>query len=498
MSLAVQTQVLEIVNPMVNEQRTLVIGIDVGTSGVRAAAVSAAGEVYAEAEHPLTSDRRATGGVHEQSPDDWWSAVCQSTRKIIKTLNESGRASYIAGVAVTSTSGTLVVTGPTGRPLRPALLYDDSRGGDIATTLNSQAAPGTPRLNASQSLVKAAWVQQTDPEVWARTRYLLHPADWLTGRLTGEFGLSDYSDSLKLGYEPEFGTWGEAVARAGIPSELLPRIYRPGEQVGTVSSAAALETNLPPGTPVLAGTTDGIASLIASGASQPGDANTTLGTTIVWKALATNRPRITGGVYCHLHPSGLWAPGAASNTGMGSLRVRQPGVSVAEMDHLAAAYLPSPMVCYLLAGRGERFPFLNSQAETFLEGEAREPAEQHAAELQSIGFVERWGYEVLASCGVEVGDKVFSTGAAAMSGVLSQLRSNILNRAVARAQPGTAAFGAAILAASGTIHAGDVSGAIQAMTKVAESFQPSPAAAKQFDEIYGRFRQACTRRGYGV
>ena len=248
----------------------------------------------------------------------------------------------------------------------------------------------------------------------------------------------------------------------------------------------------------MAGATDGIASLIASGACQPGDANTTLGTTIVWKALATNRPRITGGIYCHLHPSGLWAPGAASNTGMGSLRVRQPGVSAAEMDQLAAAHLPSPIVCYLLAGRGERFPFLNAQAETFLEGDTHEPAEQHAAELQSIGFAERWGYEVLAGCGVEVGEKVFSTGAAAASGVLSQLRSDILKRVVVRAQHATAAFGAAILAASGTIYAGDVTGTIQTMTKFAESFQPSPTAAKRYDEIYAQFRQACTRRGYGA
>jgi xylulokinase len=183
---------------------------------------------------------------------------------------------------------------------------------------------------------------------------------------------------------------------------------------------------------------------------------------------------------------------------MGSLRVRQPGVSAAEMDHLAVDYLPSPVICYLLAGRGERFPFLNTQAETFLEGDAREPAEQHAAELQSIGFAERWGYEVLEGYSVKVGDKVFSTGAAAASGVLSQLRSNNLNRVVVRAQHGTAAFGAAILAASGTIHAGDVTGAIQAMTKVAESFEPVPAAAKRYDEIYRRFREACARRGYGA
>ena len=69
---------------------------------------------------------------------------------------------------------------------------------------------------------------------------------------------------------------------------------------------------------------------------------------------------------------------------------------------------------------------------------------------------------------------------------------------LAHPSQGTAAFGAAILAASGTIYAGDVTGAIQAMTKVAESFKPSPELAARYDEIYGRFRQACTRRGYGA
>jgi len=134
---------------MAKEQQTLVIGIDVGTSGVRAVAASATGEVGAEAEYPLSSDRRAAGGVHEQIPEDWWSAVCHCTQQIARRLDESAGA-CLAGVAVTSTSGTLVVTGPTGRALRPALLYDDSRGAKIVETLNRQASAGpsprTPRF----------------------------------------------------------------------------------------------------------------------------------------------------------------------------------------------------------------------------------------------------------------------------------------------------------------------------------------------------------------
>jgi hypothetical protein len=92
------------------------------------------------------------------------------------------------------------------------------------------------------------------------------------------------------------------------------------------------------------------------------------------------------------------------------------------MDRLAANDFPTSVVCYLLPGQGERFPFAHPQAESFVEGKPRDAGESYAAQLQSIGFVERWGYEILEECGVKTGDRVLSTGAAAKSPVLSQLR----------------------------------------------------------------------------
>jgi sugar (pentulose or hexulose) kinase len=263
-----------------------------------------------------------------------------------------------------------------------------------------------------------------------------------------------------------------------------------------VSLQASAETGLPAGTPILAGASDGVAGLIASGASLPGHANTTLGTTLIWKSLTKRKPNPAPGVYCHLHPSGLWAPGAASNTGMGSLTATDQSASPAELDRLAAPFLPTRVVCYFLPGQGERFPFVSSAAETFVEGEPRQPGEWHAAQLQSIAFAERWGYEVLERCGVDHGDVVFSAGGAARSPILSQLRSHVLKRTVVRCRYPTAAFGAAILTATGALYSGDVSGAIQAMTTVCESYSPSDQMAQCYDEIYGLFREACTRRGY--
>ncbi len=470
----------------------VVIGVDVGTSGLRAVAADIAGNLISSNERPILSDTRPAPTLHEQDPNEWWRETCSALRQLTAELSQSGSSPEIKGIAVTSTSGSLIIADESGRPLRQAILYDDRRTVAVAEELNRKAAAKI--VDASYSLARALWIREQEPLLWETTRYLLHPADWLAGKLTGEFGHSDYSDALKLGYDPEAKRWSDAVALAGIPTEMLPNVHSPGQRMGVVSSVAARETGLAVGIPVVAGATDGIASLVASGATAAGDANTTLGTTLVWKALSPCKPAAVGGIYSHLHPTGLWAPGAASNTGPGCLRVEGNG-DRAEMDRQAATVLPTSLVCYLLPGQGERFPFSNNQATTFVEGPRGDDVEWYAAQLQSIAFAERWGYEVLERAGVEVKGQVYSTGGAAASPVFSQLRANVLRRTVIRSRYPTSAFGAAILAAAGTLFEGNAAAAIHSMTSPAETHDPSDAAAR-YEEIYTKFRMACSERGY--
>ena len=136
----------------------------------------------------------------------------------------------------------------------------------------------------------------------------------------GNWGFSDYSNALKLGYDQETGDWTAAVGLADIPASMLPRVVAPGDQVGAVSARASEETGLTAGVPVLAGASDGLASLIGSGASEAGHANTTLGPPWFGKSLPPPSRGLGPGMYCHHLPSNLWAPGAASNTGPGSLQ----------------------------------------------------------------------------------------------------------------------------------------------------------------------------------
>ena len=279
---------------MSKQIQLIFIGIDVGTSGVRAAAAGVTGTVLAEAECPLNSVRPPGSSIHEQDPQEWWKAVCLTVKQTVAKLKLLDCAIEVGGTAVTSTSGTLVVVDKYGKPLRPAILYDDGRAAAIAQEINQQGKPPTIRLNASFSLAKAAWLRREEPGVWSQIRYLLHPADWLSGKLTGQYGMSDTSNVLKLGYEPETGRWNDAVWLAGVSKEQLPQVASPGKVVGVISTKASADTGLPVDSKVMAGATDGMTGLLASGVNQFGHANTTLGTTLIWKVLVEQKPKTSG------------------------------------------------------------------------------------------------------------------------------------------------------------------------------------------------------------
>ncbi len=118
----------------------IVLGIDVGTSGVRSLAVTAEGEVLAQACAELC-DLPTTGAAHEQDANAWWRALCGTLRDLQKSLASGLRKASIVGISVTSTSGSLVLTDAQGEPVRPAMLYDDGRAGAVASELNRRLPP---------------------------------------------------------------------------------------------------------------------------------------------------------------------------------------------------------------------------------------------------------------------------------------------------------------------------------------------------------------------
>lgn len=453
-------------------------------------------------------------GHIEQWPGGWWEAACACLRQITHQIP----ARSIHAVSVTSTSGTICLLDSEGDPLLPALMYNDARAKSEADEVQKAGADLANRMgyrfNSSFALAKLLWLARHREDVLRRARHIVHAADFLTGRLTGNYDVTDFSNALKTGYDlaPDDGVpgrfghrWPDFIgAKLGLPVEKLPRVIEPGEIIGKVTPEAAQATGLHPGTLVAAGMTDGCASQIAAGAVAPGDWNSTLGTTLVIKGVTAQLLRDDQGrIYSHRHPDGYWLPGGASNVGGAILANQFPGADLVALDRSALQLSPTDWVAYPLEGRGERFPFVRPDAEGFMlplsgqgiPGGAPDPETQYTAYLEGIAYVERLAYEMLEGLGAHVGDRIYAAGSCARSDAWLQMRADVLGRAFVRpAEPG-AAMGAAILAASRT-HYGGVIEAARAMVQLEQRLEPRPAFRGRYGEGYRCFRAACSERGY--
>jgi len=487
-----------------SKRKELLLGIDVGTQGARVLVADAEGGVVALATKAF--EQLALPGLPEghleQEPAVWWAATCECLQSVLAQLRDAGRSpdEIVAG-AVDSTSGTIVLLDADNNVLRPALMYNDRRAGREADEINAFAADFCEkvgyRFNSSFALPKILWLSRHEPEVWAATKTVAHAADYIVGRLTGVFNVSDQSNSLKTGFDLVNFRWPDWIeAGLDIPLSRLPSVVFSGEPIAPISIACAMETGLSTTTQIVGGMTDGSADQIASGAHRPGDWNTVLGTTITLKGLTRDIIKDPlGRVYCHRHPQGFWMPGGASNVGARVLDERFPGADKIALGAAALDLSPTDLTIYPLVQTGERFPFVRPKANGFVDGDAQSEAELYAAYLEGVAFTERLAYDVVQELGAEVGERIYTTGGGARSPEWLQIRADILGRELARAANASAAMGCAILAASKTLFS-DVGEAAAAMTTVDYVVEPRKAIRSRYEDAYGHYLAALRQRAY--
>ncbi|MFJ4684919.1 FGGY-family carbohydrate kinase [Streptomyces sp. NPDC088789] len=453
------------------------LGIDVGTQGVRALLVALDGTVLGEGAAPLTG--RRDGNRHEQDPAHWWRAVCAAARRATEG------AAPVTGVAVCATSGTVLLTDRRGRPTSPALMYDDGR----AAAHGARARTAGLAVQDTWALPKARWLTET----YGPGR-LTHQSDVITAHLVGRPVPTDSSNALKSAYDVQRDTWPDIL---GLPDGALPDVVRPGTRLGAVCPAAAEATGIPAGTPVIAGTTDGCAAQIASGALDEGAWNSVLGTTLVLKGVSATPLRdSTGVIYNHRAPDGAWLPGGASSVGAGVLTAAFPGADPAAMDTRAAAFEPSGAVAYPLVSPGERFPFLAPDATALVLGEPGGDADLWAALLQGVAFTERLCLDHVDQLGAPVRGPLTFTGGATRSAYWNRLRTDVLARPVHLPAHPEPALGMAALAAYATQGAASLSDITRTMVRVATTLTPTPARTARFAESYTRLITALETRGW--
>ena len=248
------------------------LGIDIGTSGARAALLDETGAVAA-----LAATRFAAVGGDAKAPATW-------RRALQATLNDLAARADLIGVeslAVDGTSGTMLALDADNEPIGLAIMYDEPcRDASLLEHIAAAAPTGSPALGASSALARALALQ-----LIPGAKRVLHQADWIAGLFSGRFDRSDENNALKTGYDVFARRWPAWIEKAGAKVELLPKVFSPGTPIGA-ASAFAQSLGLPATAIVCAGTTDGCASFLATGAKEIGDAVTALGSTLVLKLLA--------------------------------------------------------------------------------------------------------------------------------------------------------------------------------------------------------------------
>ena len=419
---------------------SVTLGLDFGTSGARVMAVDATGTLVADARTPWPAN----------GSDDWPAAWETALWELLTSLPSAVRA-QVRALALDGTSATcLLVDATSGAPLTQALLYNAACT-EALPAVAALAPKGHTCVAATSTLAKLmTW--HTAGRV-ARNAVLAHQADHIAALLHGRVGVSDWNNALKLGFDPEASAWPPWLIGSQVGHALPRAVVRPGACIGPLTPAAASRAGLPADCVVAAGTTDSIAAFLASfgdGAAEmaPGDAVTSLGSTLAVKMLSRTRiDDAVHGIYSHRIGDDTWLVGGASNTGGAVLKALFGDSD--KLRTLSARIIPgvaSPLDYYPLNAPGERFPVNDAKLEPRLSPRPADEAEFLHGVLESRARIEARGYQLLAAQGAPPLRRVLTAGGGGANEQWVAIRQRLLGVPVSRATQGEAAYGAALLA----------------------------------------------------
>lgn len=407
------------------------LGIDFGTSGARAIALDAAGTARARVQHSFPEPR--------PEPATWQQVLWS----LLADLPASIRA-RTGAIALNGTSATVLLCDGAGHPLGAPLYYNDKRAAACASEIAAVAPASHVTCSATSSLAKLLWWQQQP--MFEQGQYFLHQADWLGFLLHGQLGCSDYHNALKLGCDPATGLYPHWLLNLCVRPEILPQVGAPGRAIAPITPAVATHFGFPADCWVRAGTTDSIAAFLASGARAPGEAVTSLGSTLVLKLLSDRRVDAAEyGIYSH-RLGDLWLAGGASNTGGAVLRQFFTDAEIAQASDRIDPGSDSPLAYYPLLEPGERFPISDPDLQPQLTPRPDDPAEFLHGLLAGIARVEALGYQRLQELGATPLDRVYTAGGGAKNTVWQQIRARQLGVPVEISPHTEAAYGTARLA----------------------------------------------------
>ena len=432
------------------------LGVDCGTSALKAVLVDERERVVATTLRPYAPDRPQPLWS-EQNPDIWREAMFGALAELRAAAPKDWRE--VRGVGFSGQMHGLVALGSDDKPVRPAILHNDGRAHAEAAELHArfgslERVVGVKAM-ASFPAAKMLWLSRHEPQIHARIARVLAPKDWLRLALTGETAtdMSDAAGSWQLD-EAARGWSVEALAASATAPGLAPPLFEGSERAGRLTVDAAESLGLPRDTLVAAGGGDAAVGAVALGAVRPGDAFISLGTACQWIVASDAyraAPELLVHSFAHALP-GRWYRMAAMLNGAGALAfaARLLGVGVAALEAEAAADYRGPGgLVFLPYLSGERTPHDDPHARGVAFGlsEASSRADFARAVMEGVAFTLADARDCLAAAGDASGD-VGLIGGGARSGLWTRMIASAADVTVTRYRGGEAgpAFGAARLA----------------------------------------------------
>ena len=423
-----------------SEESALALGIDIGTSGVRAVLMNSKFDVVAQ-----SSSLMSDFGANHRSPVVWWKSLESALEQL--RLEAPELWSQVLGISVDGTSGTMLALNNEFEPIGDALMYNDPvENPDILEQIREHAPRESAAHGATSGLAKLMTLQELPG-----CHRVLHQADWVLGKFIGKYRWSDENNSLKTGYDPILREWPNWISQTKARRELLPDPKEPGQVTGEIDQKIADRFGLAKDIKIVSGTTDGCAAFLATGATEIGDGVTSLGSTLVVKILS-DRPVFAPeyGIYSH-RIGDQWLPGGASNTGG---NVLTHFFSDEELNRYSRNIYPETQInldYYPLLKAGERFPINDPAFPPRLE--PRPPDDQTFLHGLLLGMskVEELAYKRLKELGGPDLKSLRTVGGGSKNSVWTTLRQKQIQVPMQNVASDQAAAGAARLAWKGLL-----------------------------------------------
>ncbi|WGH80130.1 xylulokinase [Jannaschia ovalis] len=463
------------------------LGLDLGTSSLKALLVDAEGRVVAEATAPLTVERPHSGWS-EQDPASWTEACAAAVGALgadLSSLRAIGLAGHMHGA-------TLV--GADDAALRPCLLWNDTRAGTEAAELDDAEAR---RITGNIvfpgfTAPKAEWVRRHEPETWARMTRILLPKDYLRLWLTGE-AVSEMSDAAGTAWlDVGARDWSDSLlARQGLGREHMPRLVEGSEVSGRLRDAVADRLGLPRGVAVAGGAGDNAAAAIGTGAVAPGQGFVSLGTSgVLFVSADSFRPDAESAVhtFCHAVPD-TWHQMGVILSATDSLEwaARLTGRDAAA---LTGGDLQAPgQTLFLPYLGGERTPHNDAEVRGTLLGieHATDAAALGRAVMAGVAYALADCRDALAATGTRV-ERLLAVGGGARSDHWLKMIATVLDHPLE--VPAGGAFGAALGACRLAMMADGAGPEVAAAPEIARVVEPEADLVAPYAEGHARFRAA--------